>query len=49
MHGVQCKEYNAQNTMDKIQWTEYNAQITMYRIKCIKYNAMNKILCIYNI
>ena len=45
MHRIQYIEYNAKNTMQRIQYItiiqciEYNAYNTMHRIQCIEYNA----------
>ena len=36
-----CIEYNAHNTMHRIQCTNYDLQKTGYRVKCREQNADN--------
>jgi hypothetical protein len=52
MHRIQCIEYNAYNTMYRIQDNAYNAihvynvYNTMQRIQWREYNTYNTIQCI---
>ena len=38
---IQCKKFNAKNSMQKIQRRKFNAKNSMQKIQCKKFNAKN--------